>query len=220
VSRRTTPLTDILYAYLLEASVRESDILRRLRDETGRLEKAHMQITPEQGQLLGLLVELIGARRILEVGTFTGYSALVMSLSMPSDGSLLACDIDEEWTAVARRYWDEAGVGSRIELRLAPAASTLASLVADGASGTFDMVFLDADKRGLDGYYERALQLVRPGGLIAVDNTLWHGKVADPAEMDDATEAIRHFNRKVREDERVTQALVPIGDGLTLIRKR
>lgn len=220
MSRRTTPLTDILYAYLLEATVREPEILRRLRDETGQLEKAHMQISPEQGQLLGLLVELTGARRILEVGTFTGYSALVMALSMPSDGSLLACDIDEAWTTMARRYWDEAGVGARIELRLAPAADTLASLVEDGASGTFDMAFLDADKRGLDGYYERALQLVRPGGLIAVDNTLWHGKVADPAEIDDATEAIRHFNRKVREDERVTQALVPIGDGLTLIRKR
>lgn len=220
MSRRSTPLTDPLYDYLLEASLREPDILRRLREETAGLEKAHMQISPEQGQFMGLLVELIGAGRILEVGTFTGYSALAMTLAMPSGGTLLACDIDETWTAVARRYWAEAGVGERIELRLAPAEETLAALLDEGAAETFDLAFLDADKRGLDGYYERALELVRPGGVIAVDNTLWHGKVADPDETDAATEAIRAFNVKVRDDVRVSLSLVPIGDGVTLARKR
>jgi caffeoyl-CoA O-methyltransferase len=169
---------------------------------------------------MGLLVELIGAGRILEVGTFTGYSALAMTLAMPGHGTLVACDIDEMWTAIARRYWAEAGVGDRIELRLAPAEETLAALLDEGAAETFDLAFLDADKRGLDGYYERALDLVRPGGVIAVDNTLWHGKVADPEETDAATEAIRAFNLKVRDDLRVSLSLVPIGDGVTLARKR
>lgn len=220
MSRRTTPLTDPLYDYLLEVSLREPDVLRRLREETATLEKAHMQISPEQGQFLALLVELTGARRILEVGTFTGYSALVMALAMPGDGTLVACDIDEGWTDIARRYWAEAGVAGRIDLRLAPAADTLGALVADGGAGTFDLVFLDADKRGLPVYWERALELVRPGGLVAVDNTLWHGRVVDAADRDPATEAVRAFNRRVREDERVSLSLVPIGDGLTLARRR
>jgi predicted O-methyltransferase YrrM len=220
MSRRTTPLDDALYDYLLEVSLREPDILRRLREETAGLEKASMQISPEQGQFLAMLVELSGATRILEVGTFTGYSALVMTLAMPDDGTLLACDIDEDWTAVARRYWDEAGVGERIELRLAPAAETLAGLVASGGTGSFDLAFLDADKQGLDGYYEQSLELVRPGGLIAVDNTLWHGRVVDPDDTDASTEAIRAFNRKLRDDGRVSLSLVPIGDGVTLARKR
>jgi predicted O-methyltransferase YrrM len=220
MSRRTTPLDDALYDYLLEVSLREPDILRRLREETAGLEKASMQISPEQGQFLAMLVELSGATRILEVGTFTGYSALVMTLAMPDDGTLLACDIDEDWTAVARRYWDEAGVGERIELRLAPAAETLAGLVASGETGSFDLAFLDADKRGLDGYYEQSLELVRPGGLIAVDNTLWHGRVVDPDDTEASTEAIRAFNRKLRDDGRVSLSLVPIGDGVTLARKR
>ena len=220
MSRRTTPLDDTLYDYLLEVSLREPDVLRRLREETGRLEQAGMQISPEQGQFLALLVEIVGARRILEVGTFTGYSALVMTLAMPADGTLLACDIDRDWTDIARRYWEEAGVGGRIELELAPAAETLARLVDRGEAGSFDLAFLDADKRGLDDYFERALELVRPGGLIAVDNTLWHGRVVDPDVKDASTEAIRAFNRKVREDRRVSLSLVPIGDGVTLARKR
>lgn len=220
MSRRTTPLTEALHAYLLEVSLREPEVLRRLRDETATLEKAHMQISPEQGQFLGLLVELLGAGRILEVGTFTGYSALVMALAMPDEGTLVACDLNEEWTAIARRYWEEAGVGDRIDLRIAPAEETLADLVASGAAGQFDLAFLDADKRGLDGYYERSLELLRTGGLIAVDNTLWHGRVADPSDREAATEAIRSFNRKVRDDERVSLSLVPIGDGVTLARKR
>ncbi|MDZ7780835.1 MAG: class I SAM-dependent methyltransferase [Gemmatimonadota bacterium] len=220
MSRRTTPLTEALHAYLLEVSLREPEVMRRLRDETATLEKGHMQISPEQGQFLGLLVEVLGAGRILEVGTFTGYSALAMALAMPEDGTLVACDTDEEWTAIARRYWEEAGVGDRIDLRIAPAAETLADLVASGEAGRFDLVFLDADKRGLDGYYERSLELVRKGGLIAVDNTLWHGRVADPSDREAATEAIRSFNRKVHVDERVSLSLVPIGDGVTLARKR
>ena len=220
MSRRTTPLDDALYDYLLEVSLREPEVLRRLREETARLEQAGMQISPEQGQFLALLVEIVGARRILEVGTFTGYSALVMTLAMPDDGTLLACDVDREWTDVARRYWDEAGVGGRIELELAPAADTLEHLVARGDSGSFDLAFLDADKRGLADYFELALEPVRPGGLIAVDNTLWHGRVVDPEDHDASTEAIRAFNRKVREDGRVSLSLVPIGDGVTLARKR
>jgi len=220
MSRRTTPLTDPLYDYLLKVSLREPDILRRLREETGVLEKAHMQISPEQGQFLALLVELVGASRILEVGTFTGYSALVMTLAMPPEGTLVACDIDEGWTNIARRYWAEAGVGGRVDLRLGPASDTLASLVAEGAAGTFDMVFLDADKSGLAEYWERALELVRPGGLVMVDNTLWHGRLVDPDDRDPATEAMRAFNRSVHHDARVSLSLVPIGDGLTLARRR
>lgn len=220
MSRRTTPLTDPLYEYLLQVSLREPAVLRRLREETATLERAHMQISPEQGQFLALLVELTGARRILEVGTFTGYSALVMALAMPRDGTLVACDIDEGWTTIARRYWAEAGVADRIDLRLAPAADTLAALVEGGAAGTFDLVFLDADKRGLPVYWERALELVRPGGLVAVDNTLWHGRVVDTEDRDPATEAVRGFNRTVHGDERVSISLVPIGDGVTLARRR
>ena len=220
MSRRTTQVDDALYTYLLEASLRESDVLRRLREETAGLEKGHMQISPEQGQFLALLVELVGARRILEVGTFTGYSALAMAEAMARDGVLVACDSSEEWTRVARRFWEEAGVSGSIDLRIGPAADTLSSLVADGRVGTFDMVFIDADKKGLDGYWERALELLRPGGLVAVDNTLWHGKVADPSVDDGATRAIRAFNLKVRDDARVSMSLVPIGDGVTLARKR
>lgn len=220
MSRRTTPVDDALYSYILAASLRESDVLRRLREETAGLEKGHMQISPEQGQFLALLVELVGARRILEVGTFTGYSALVMAQAMGPDGTLVACDLSDEWTRVARRYWEEAGVSDRIDLRIGPAADTLAGLLDDGRAGTFDMAFIDADKKGLDGYWEHALQLLRPGGLVAVDNTLWHGKVADAAVDDVPTRAIRAFNRKVRDDDRVSMSLVPIGDGVTLARKR
>ena len=220
MSRRTTPLTDDLYDYLMAASLREPDVMRRLRDETGQLEKARMQISPEQGQFMRLLVELLDVRRAVEVGTFTGYSALAVALAMPDDGRLVACDISDEWTSIGRRYWDEAGVSDKIDLRLGPAETTLEGLLADGRGGEFDFAFIDADKRGLDTYYERCLELVRPGGLIAVDNTLWHGKVADPMVADAPTEAIRAFNAKVVADERVSMCLVPIGDGVTLARKR
>ena len=220
MSRRTTQVDDALYAYLLESSLRESDALRRLREETAELEKGHMQISPEQGQFMALLVELIGARRILEVGTFTGYSALAMAEAMSGDWELVACDLSDDWTRIARRYWDEVGVSDHIDLRIGPASDTLSALVEGGRAGTFDLVFIDADKKGLDGYWERALELLRPGGLVAVDNTLWHGKVADPSVDDDATRAIRAFNLKARDDARVSMSLVPIGDGVTLARKR
>jgi predicted O-methyltransferase YrrM len=220
VTRRTTPLSEALYAYLLDVSLREDDVLRRLREETAGMENANMQIGPDQGQLMALLVELVGAKNVLEIGTFTGYSALAMALALPEDGRLVACDISEEWTSVGRRYWEEAGVADRIELRLAPAAETLRALLAEGRAGTFDFAFIDADKGGYETYYESTLELLRPGGLVAVDNTLWEGKVADPTVHDADTEAIRAFNRKLGGDERVSLSLVPIGDGLTLARKR
>ena len=194
--------------------------MRRLREETASMEQANMQIGPEQGQFMALLVELIGARSVLEVGTFTGYSALAMAVALPENGALVACDVSEEWTAIGRRYWEEAGVGHKIELRLAPALETLDALLAEGRAGTFDFAFIDADKEGYDAYYERALELVRLGGLIALDNTLWEGKVADPAATDVDTEAIRAINAKLVLDERVTLSLIPVGDGLTLARKR
>lgn len=220
MSRRTTPLTDELYDYYLEVSLRESDVLRRLREETARLEKAQMQISPEQGQFMQLLVQLIGARLALEIGTFTGYSALCVAKGLPEDGKLIACDIDEEWPSFGMRYWAEAGVRDRIDFRVGPAIETLSDLIHEGMEESFDFVFIDADKRGLDDYYQMSLRLVRQGGVIAVDNTLWHGKVADDEVHDDDTMAIRGFNARVIDDERVDLSLVPIGDGLTLLRKR
>ena len=179
-----------------------------------------MQIGPEQGQFMTLLVELIGARNALEVGTFTGYSALAVALGLPDDGCLVACDVSEEWTAIGRRYWEEAGVAHKIDLRLAPALETLDGLLAEGRAGTFDFAFIDAEKEAYDVYYERALELIRSGGLVALDNTLWEGKVVDPGVADVDTEAIRAINAKLVGDERVTLSLLPVGDGLTLARKR
>jgi predicted O-methyltransferase YrrM len=220
VARRTNYLPDELYGYLLDVSLRESPIMQRLREETAALERARMQIGPEQGQFMALLVELIGARDVLEVGTFTGYSALAVARALPDDGRLIACDVSEEWTSIGRRYWEEADVAHKIDLRLAPAIETLDALLAEGRAATFDFAFIDADKTGYDAYYERALELIRPGGLIALDNTLWEGKVADPAITDADTEAIRAINKKLVGDERVTLSMVPIGDGVTLARKR
>lgn len=220
MTRRTLSLDDTLYAYLLEVSLREPEVLRRLREETAGLEEADMQIAPEQGQLMALLCELLGARRALEVGTFTGYSALVVALALPDDGRVVTCDVSEEWTRVARRYWAEAGVSHKIDLRLGPALVTLDALLAEGREGTFDFAFLDADKPNVGAYYERALALVRRGGLVAIDNVLWSGRVIDPTAKDRDTEAIRALNAALRQDQRVTLSLVPIGDGLTLARKR
>jgi len=220
VSRRTEPMTDELYDYLLSVSLREPEVLRRLREETASLEQAGLQISPEQGQLMALLVELIGATRTLEIGTFTGYSALVVALALPADGCVVACDVSEEWTRVARRYWAEAGVAENIDLRLGPALDTLDTLLAEERTGGFDFAFIDADKESYDAYYERCLALVRRGGLIAIDNVLWHGRVVDPSDTDADTEAIRVLNAKLAHDERVSISLVPIGDGLTLARKR
>ena len=220
MTRRTNHLPEELYAYLLDVSLRELPLMRRLREETASLEEANMQIGPEQGQFMALLVELMAARNALEVGTFTGYSALAVALALPDDGRLVACDVSEEWTAIGRGYWEEAGVAHKIDLRLAPAVETLDGLLAEGYAGTFDFAFIDADKEGYDVYYERALELMRTGGLIALDNTLWEGKVVDPEETDADTDAIRAINTKLAGDERVTLSLLPVGDGLTLARKR
>lgn len=220
MSRRPTELTDTLHEYLLANSLREPPILARLREETAKLPMANMQIGPEQGQFMRLLVELIGAKRTIEVGTFTGYSALSVAMSLPKDGKLIACDISEEYTAIARRYWAEAGLAERIDLRLAPALETLDGLIAKGGAGTFDFAFIDADKDGYDGYYERCLTLLRPGGLIAIDNVLWDGNVVDESDQSTDTRAIRALNAKMLKDDRVTISLIPIGDGLMLARKR
>ena len=219
MTNKTITLTDALYDYLQGVSLREPEVLRRLREETARMPNANMQIAPEQGQFMGLLTRLVGARRALEIGTFTGYSALSVALQMPADGYLVACDVSEEWTAVARRYFEAAGVGDRIQLRIAPALQTLDELLDSGAAGTFDMVFIDADKENYLPYYERALELLRPGGLILVDNVLWDGKVADAAADDSATRALRAFNARVHHDQRVMLSLLPMADGITLVLK-
>jgi len=220
MSNRTLNLNDALYEYMLSVSLREPEILWRLRAETSNDEMARMQISPEQGQFMRLLVELTGAARALEIGVFTGYSALCIVLGMPGEGRLVACDISEPWTRIARRYWEEAGVGDRIDLRIAPAAETLQALIEQGDEGSFDFAFIDADKTNYDLYYERCLQLLRPGGLIVIDNVLWGGAVIDPSDSDPDTQAIRALNTKLHADERVAVSLLPVGDGLTLARKR
>jgi predicted O-methyltransferase YrrM len=194
--------------------------LLALREETAQLAQRAMQISPEQGQFMALLARLTGARRCLEVGVFTGYSSLATALALPDDGRIVACDVSEEWTSVARRYWQRAGVDHKIDLRLAPASETLDALLAAGNGGTFDFAFIDADKTGYLAYYERALALLRTGGLALIDNTLWSGRVADPEVADADTVALRHFNEVLHRDERVDLSLLPIGDGLTLARKR
>jgi predicted O-methyltransferase YrrM len=209
-----------LYNYLLSVSLREPEILEKLRQETASHAQSGMQISPEQGQFMRLLVQLIGAKKTLEVGVFTGYSSLSVALALPTDGQIIACDVSEEFTAIARRYWQEAGVADKIDLRLAPALETLDQLLATGQAETFDFAFIDADKENYDGYYERSLQLVRPGGLIAIDNVLWSGQVADSLNQDESTQAIRALNKKLHHDERVTLSLLPIADGLTLAIKR
>jgi caffeoyl-CoA O-methyltransferase len=219
MSTRTFGLSEELHDYVLSVSLREPEVMRRLREETARLPMAMMQIAPEQGQLLALLVRMLGARQCLEIGTFTGYSTLWVALSLPEDGRVTACDVSEEWTSIARRYWKEAGVEQKILLHLAPALDTLDRLLAEGRSGAFDFAFIDADKTNYWNYYERALRLLRPGGLIAVDNTLWDGRPADPAERSPDTVAIREFNARLHADSRVHISLVPIGDGMTLILK-
>jgi caffeoyl-CoA O-methyltransferase len=219
MARRSLELDDRLYDYLVQFGTRESDLLKDLRTETAKLPGAGMQIGPEQGAFMALLVELIGARRALEIGTFTGYSSLCIAGALPADGKLICCDVSEEYTKVARNYWRRAGLESKIELRIGPAVATLDALIAADVE-PFDFAFIDADKTNYGNYYDRVLQLVRPGGLIAIDNVLWGGDVAKPEENDADTQAIRAVNEKVRNDERVTLALAPIGDGLTLARKR
>jgi predicted O-methyltransferase YrrM len=220
MTARTLNLDDDLYQYLLDVSLRETPLLKRLRDETQALPMARWQVAPEQGQFLALLVKLTGARRLLEVGTFTGYSALCMAAALPAEGSLICCDIPGDYNAIARRYWQEAGLAGRIDLRLAPALDTLAELERQGQGGQYDLVFIDADKANYPAYLEHALQLLRVGGLAVFDNTLWSGRVleANPESAD--TRAIQALNRALKVDARVDLSLLPLGDGLTLCRKR
>jgi predicted O-methyltransferase YrrM len=220
MSSRTLSLDDRLYDYLLANSLREPAVLAELRAETGRMAQGMIQISPEQGQFMQLLARLLGARRCLEIGTFTGYSSLAVALALPADGRILCCDVSEEFTQVARRYWAKAGVADKMTLALGPAAATLDAMLAKGDAGRFDMAFIDADKSSYDAYYERCLRLLRPGGLILIDNVLWSGDVADPAKSDADTQAIRALNAKLAKDERVDLSLLPVGDGLTLARKR
>ena len=220
MSSSTIQLSPRLAEYLRSVAVREAPVLARLREETQSIAFSQMQICPEQGALMGLLMGLIGARRTLEVGVYTGYSSLAVALALPEDGTITACDVNEAWTEVARRYWDEAGVAGKIDLRLAPALTTLDALLAESRADSYDFAFIDADKANYDGYYERALKLVCPGGLIGIDNVLWHGSVIDQAKRDADTEAIRALNRKIHGNSRVTVSMVPIGDGLTLVQRR
>ena len=219
MSRRTLPLDDALEDYVASRSVREHPAQIALREATRSHPHAGMQIAPEQGQFMALLVRLLGARRTLEIGVFTGYSALTVALALPEDGRLLACDISDAYTRVGAPFWEQAGVAHKIDLRLAPALETLDAQLAAGAAGQYDFAFIDADKTGYDAYYERCLRLLRPGGLIAIDNTLWGGSVARPA-TDANTQALQQLNTKLHGDERVDLSLLAIGDGLTLARIR
>jgi predicted O-methyltransferase YrrM len=209
-----------VHEYLISQSLREPEILRRLREETAVLPRHSMQISPEHGQFMALMIQLMGARRTLEVGVFTGYSSLAVALALPSDGRIVACDVSEEYTSMARKYWKEAGVDHMVDLRLAPALETLRGLIAQGERNGFDFAFIDADKTNYEGYYEGALELIRPGGLIMVDNVLWSGRVADPAENDADTAALRAFNKKLHADSRVSLSMLPLSDGVTLALKR
>lgn len=220
MSSRTLSLNDTIHEYLLSVNRPLPALWQRLRDETRQLPMGMMQISAEQGHFMGFLIELLGARKVLEVGVFTGYSALVVASALPEDGKLIACDVSEEWTSIGRRYWEEAGVASRIDLRLAPAVETLEALLAQGEAETFDFAFMDADKSSYATYYEQLLRLLRPGGVLSIDNVLWGGRTADEADQSEDTIAIRNLNLKIRDDARVSMCMIPIGDGLTLVRKR
>lgn len=220
MSNKTINLTDSLHQYLLDISLREPAILSALREETAKLPTSNMQIAPEQGQFMVLLVQLLGARNTIEVGVYTGYSTLSVAMALPPQGRVVACDISEEYTSVAQRYWSMAGVSEKIDLRLAPATETLNVLLDDGRASTFDFAFIDADKASYREYFECCLQLLRPGGLIAVDNVLWGGSVIDDQKQDVDTCAIRLFNQQLLSDNRVDLSVLPIGDGFTLARKK
>lgn len=220
MGKQTLDLTDDLYRYLLEVSLRESPELRALRKETDQFENAQMQISPDQGQFMALLVKLIAAKRIIEVGTFTGYSALVMAQALPENGNIIACDTSEEWTAIAKKYWQLAGVNDRIDLRLAPALETLRILIDTGHTGQFDLVFIDADKVNIRNYFEHSLILLKAGGVVLIDNVLWSGRVIDDSDESDDACSIRMFNEFLLHDERVDISMIPIGDGLTIARKK
>lgn len=220
MSNTSTLDLEMLYPYLLSVSLRDSKLLKELREETSRDTMSVMQIAPEQGQFMALLIKLIGAKKTLEIGTYTGYSSLSVALAMPDDGQLIACDVSKEWTDIAQKYWQKAGVAHKISLRLAPALETLEQLIANGESNSFDFAFIDADKENYLAYYEKSLELMRPGGVIALDNVLWSGHVIDENKNDVDTIAIREVNSFLLTDERVDLSMLPLADGLTLCRKR
>lgn len=219
MTTKTIRLTPALYDYILSVSLREHPVLRELRAATAKLATRKMQIAPEQGQFMALLVELIGARKTLELGVYTGYSALVVALSLPADGKVVACEISDSWREIAESHWQKAGVRSKIDFRIAPALTTLEALLHAGEANSFDFAFIDADKRQYPIYFEKVLQLIRPGGLIVLDNVLRDGRVADTTVQDSSTQIMRDLNKKLLHDERVHISLVPIGDGLLLARK-
>ena len=219
MSNRTLSIDDRTYDYLCDVSINEPDLLRQLREETAQLEYSVMQISPDQGQFMSLLIKMMAAKRAIEIGTFTGYSSICVASAMPEEGRLICCDISPQWTSIAEKYWALAGLEEKIELYTQPAEQTLQKLLDDGAEKTFDFIFIDADKQNYISYYEMALRLLRKGGIIAVDNTLWSGAVADPENIEPGTRAIRRFNDMLKEDRRVSSSLLTIGDGLTLILK-
>ncbi|YAI81798.1 MAG: class I SAM-dependent methyltransferase [cyanobacterium endosymbiont of Rhopalodia sterrenbergii] len=220
MANKTLGIEPKLYEYLQLISIREPSILKELRQETADYPMARMQIAPEQGQLMALLVQLMGAKKTIELGVFRGYSSLAVALALPDEGKLIACDISKEYTEIARYYWEKAGVSHKIDLRISPALETLDQLIVEGQSNTFDFAFIDADKSNYDNYYEQVLKLVRPGGLIAIDNVLWGGKTADQSIQDNQTKKIRALNEKIYQDSRVNISLIPIADGLTLLLKQ
>ena len=220
MSNRTLAISESIYQYLCDHSLREDPILKELRDHTYDMEERAMQIAPEQGQFMQMLIKLIGAKNTIEVGVFTGYSSLAIALALPEDGRIVACDVNPQYTSVAEKFWVSAGVREKIDLRIGPARDTLSELISDGLTGTFDFAFIDADKINYDHYYELCLQLIRPGGLITVDNVLWGGAVSDDTINDVDTNSIRALNDKLHQDERIDLSLVPVGDGLTLAMKR
>jgi len=220
MANATIGLPDALQEYMVRVGVREPDVLRELRAETAAIPEHRMQIAPEEGMLLALLAELTGARWCLEIGTFTGYSSTAVALALPPDGRLVCLDVSDDWTAVARRAWEAAGVADRVELRLGPALDSLDALLREGGAGTYDFAFIDADKESYPDYYERVVELLRPGGLVAIDNVFRGGRVVDASDRDPGVVAVRALNERIHGDERVSIAVVPIADGLTLARKR
>ena len=220
MSTQPLNLSESLYNYLLSVSLRESELLRQLRHETAQHAMGQMQIAPEQGQFMALLVQLIGATKALEIGVFTGYSSLSVAVALPDNGTLIACDVNTDYTAIAQRYWHKAEVAHKIDLRIAPALETLDQLLADGQANSFDFIFIDADKSNYDNYYERSLQLVRPGGLMVIDNVLWSGRVANVQDTQRRTQTIRELNKKIHHDHRITLSMLPVADGLTLVMKK
>lgn len=220
MSAKNGYISDQIYSYILENSLREDEILAELRERTQALPNAGMQISADQGQFMSLLTKLIGAKNTLEVGVFTGYSSTVVAKALPEGGKITACDVSEEYTSIAREFWARAGVSDKIDLHIGPATETLNRLLSEGLAGQFDLAFIDADKENYEDYYERCLELLRPNGLILVDNVLWGGRTADPKHTEETTAIIRKLNKKIKEDERVDVSLIPVGDGLTLARKR